>query len=93
MSILSRLFSGFGSNRKTTNGKFNTTKNNHNVNKYGAPTVMFAYSKRLVKLWCGKNIKKFTNDEYSLNQLNANNLPSYLNPEYCRAYYQSKYRR
>lgn len=55
MSVLSRLFSSFGSNRKDTNGKFNTTKNNHNINSYGRSTVMYGYSVRLLKLWFGEN--------------------------------------
>ncbi len=59
MSIFSRLFSGFGSNRKATNGEFNTTKNNHNVNSYGRSTVMYGYSSRLLKLWFGENKLKY----------------------------------
>ena len=50
MSVFSRLFSGFGNNRKATNGKFNTTKNNHNVNPYGRSTVIYGYSVRFLKL-------------------------------------------
>lgn len=55
MSVFSRLFSGFGSNRKATNGKFNTTKNNHNVDKYNRPIVIFAYSRKHLKRWLGVN--------------------------------------
>lgn len=95
MASLNRLFTGYmgGGTHVAKNGKFSTTKNNHNRNKNGSPTVIFAYSKRLIKIWCGKNINKFTNDEYSLNQLNSNNLPSYMNPVYHPAYHQSKHRR
>ena len=63
MSVLSRLFSGFGANRKATNGKFNTTKNNHNVNPYGRSTVMYGYSIRLLNLWFGeKKLKNVLED-------------------------------
>lgn len=63
MSILSRLFSGFGSNRKATNGKFNTTKNNHNVNPCGGSTVIHGYSVRLLELWFGeKKLKDVLED-------------------------------
>lgn len=63
MSVFSRLFSGVGSNRKATNGKFNTTKNNHNVNPYGRSTVIHGYSARLLNLWFGeKNLKNVLED-------------------------------
>lgn len=63
MSLFSHLFSGTGSNRKATNGKFNTTKNNHNINPYGRSTVMYGYSVRLLKLWFGeKKLKDVLED-------------------------------
>lgn len=105
MSVFSRLFSGFGSNRKATNGKFNTTKNNHNVDKYNRPTVIFAYSRKHLKRWLGidryKTAVKEANTRFNpdialyniLLKENPNNLPSYLNPIYRGTYYQSKHRR
>lgn len=105
MSVFSRLFSGFGSNRKATNGKFNTTKNNHNVDKYNRPTVIFAYSRKHLKRWLGvdryKTAVKKANTRPNLDialynillKENPNNFPSYLNPIYRGAYYQSKHRR
>lgn len=107
MSVFSRLFSGFGSNRKATNGKFNTTKNNHNVNPYGRSTVVYGYSLRLLKLWFGEKKLRTVLESASIaynktdyvygsckhENYNDNNLPSYLNPIYRRAYYQSKHRR
>lgn len=105
MSVLSRLFNGFGSNRKATNGKFNTTKNNHNVDKYNRPTVIFAYSRKHLKRWLGvdryeiavKEANESGNpDDYLyiiLRKENPNNLPSYLNPIYRGAYHLSKHRR
>ena len=105
MSVLSCLFSGFGSNRKATNGKFNTTKNNHNVDKYNRPTVIFAYSHKHLKRWLGvdryKTATKEANESFNpadylyvvLSNENPNNLPSYLNPIYRGAYYQPKHRR
>ena len=108
MSLLSRLFNGFGSNRKATNGKFNTTKNNHNVNPYGRSTVVYGYSLRLLTLWFGEkklqtvlenariayNKANYIYDscEYE-GRVNGNNLPSYLNPNYRRAYHQPKHKR
>ena len=105
MSVFSRLFSGFGSNRKATNGKFNTTKNNHNVNKYNRPTVIFVYSHKHLKRWLGvdrykiavKEANESVNPDIYLFSIllkeNPNNLPSYLNPIYRGAYYQPKHRR
>ena len=106
MSVFSRLFSGFGSNRKATNGKFNTTKNNHNVNPYGRSTVMHGYSIRLLNLWFGekklRNVMEDAKNAYNKvdyiysacdSEGRNNNLPSYMNPNYRRAYHQSKYRK
>lgn len=80
MSVLSRLFSGFGSNRKATNGKFNTTKNNHNVNPYGRSTVMYGYSVRLLKLWFGeKKLKDVLEDAKSaIEKGDVYNIASYI---------------
>ena len=78
MSTLSKLFSGYtGGGHTAKNGKFSTTKNNHNRNKYGKPTVTGALSMKLVKQWVEDK---------------ANNieLPSYLNPIYRQAYHQPK---
>ena len=105
MSVFSRLFSGFGSNRKATNGKFNTTKNNHNVDKYNRPSIIFAYSRKQLKRWLGakryKTAVKEANESYNpddylyvvLRNENPNNLPSYLNPIYRGAYYLPKHRK
>ena len=42
MSTLSKLFSGYtGGGHTAKNGKFSTTKNNHNRDKYGRPTVYY----------------------------------------------------
>ena len=50
MSTLSKLFSGYtGGGHVAKNGKFSTTKNNHNRNKYGKPTVLNTVSMRLVQ--------------------------------------------
>ena len=104
MSILSRLFSGFGSNCKATNGKFNTTKNNHNINPYGRSTVIYGYSVRFLKLWFGDNYKSVMESASErlsprgylynrcLGSINTS-LPSYMNPNYRRAYHQPKHRR
>ena len=78
MSVLSRLFSGWnGGQSIVKNGKFSTTKNNHNRNRYGQPTIDGALSMKLVKQWV---------------EAKANNvkLPSYLNPIYRPAYHQPK---
>ena len=104
MSVFSRLFSGFGSNRKATNGKFNTTKNNHNVNPYGRSTVIHDYSVRFLKLWFGDNYKSVmerVSEHLSPSDCLYNwcsesintKLPSYMNPNYHRAYYQPKHRK
>ena len=78
MSILSKLFSGYtGGGHTAKNGKFSTTKNNHNRNKYGKPTVLNTVSMRLIQQWA-----KATCDGIE--------LPSYLNPIYRPAYHQPK---
>ena len=106
MSILSKLFSGYtGGGHVAKNGKFSTTKNNHNRDKYSRPTVIFAYSRKQLKRWLGveryKTAIKEVNESYNPNDYlyvvlcneNPNNLPSYLNPIYRCAYYQPKHKR
>lgn len=106
MSTLSKLFSGYtGAGHTAKNGKFSTTKNNHNRDKYGRPTVIFAYSRKQLKRWLGveryKTAIKEANESYNpddylyvvLCNENPNNLPSYLNPIYRGAYYLPKHRR
>ena len=54
MSTLSKLFSGYtGGGHTAKNGKFSTTKNNHNRDGYNRPTVIFAYSRKQLKRWLG----------------------------------------
>ena len=78
MSTLSKLFSGYtGDGHVAKNGKFSTTKNNHNRDKYNRPTVINTVSMRLVQQWA-----KATADGVE--------LPSYLNPIYRPAYHQPK---
>ena len=104
MSTLSKLFSGYtGGGHTAKNYKFSTTKNNHNRDKYGIPTVIFAYSRKQLKRWLGveryKTAVKEANESYNpddylyvvLCNENPNNLPSYLNPIYRGAYYQPKH--
>ena len=106
MSTLSKLFSGYtGGGHAAKNGKFSTTKNNHNRNSYNRPTIIFAYSRKQLKRWLGveryKTAVKEANESYNpddylyvvLCNENPNNLPSYLNPIYRGAYYQPKHRR
>lgn len=78
MSTLSNLFSGYtGGGQIVKNGKFSTTKNNHNRNRYGKPTVTGALSMKLVIQWAEA-------------KTNTHALPSYLNPIYRQAYHQPK---
>ena len=106
MSTLRKLFSGYtGGGHAAKNGKFSTTKNNHNRDKYGRPTVIFAYSHKQLKRWLGVERYKtavkeasesFNPDDYLyvvLRNENHNNLPSYLNPIYRGAYYEPKHRK
>lgn len=106
MSTLSKLFSGYtGSGQIVKNGKFSTTKNNHNRDRYNRPTVIFAYSRKQLKRWLGveryktavKEANESVNPDIYLFSVilkeNNNNLPSYLNPIYRGAYYKSKHRR
>ncbi len=106
MSTLSKLFSGYtGGGHVAKNGKFSTTKNNHNRDRYDRPTVIFAYSRKHLKRWLGvdryKTAVKEANENYNpddylyivLHNENPNNLPSYLNPIYRGAYYLRKHRR
>lgn len=78
MSTLSKLFSGYtGGGHVAKNGKFSTTKNNHNRNRYNRPTVTGALSMKLVKQWAEA-------------KTNTPALPSYLNPIYRQAFHQPK---
>lgn len=103
MSTLSKLFSGYtgGGNHIAKNGKFSTTKNNHNRNKYGRPTVNGSFSHKYLKLWFGddyKNVVKEAKDYISPNAYiysyciasDNTNLPSYMNPIYHLAFHQPK---
>lgn len=90
MSVISRLFSGFnGGQTIVKNGKFSTTKNNHNRNKYGKPTVHHGYSFRILKLWFGDDFKRWCKNEIILYKYKSN-MPSYMNPKYRQAFYQPK---
>lgn len=106
MSTLNKLFSGYtGGGHVAKNGKFSTTKNNHNRDRYNRPTVIFAYSRKQLKRWLGveryktavKEANESVNPDIYLFSVilkeNNNNLPSYLNPIYRGAYYQPKHRR
>ena len=106
MSILSKLFNGYtGGGQIVKNGKFSTSKNNHNRDGYNRPTVIFAYRLKQLKRWLGveryKTAVKEANESYNpddylyvvLCNENPNNLPSYLNPIYRGVYYKSKHRR
>ena len=89
MTKLSKLFSGYsGGGYVAKNGKFSTTKNNHNRNKYGEPTVDGVFSKRAIKLWLGNNYDKYCKKELQFDY--TNNMPSYLNPIYRCAFHQPK---
>ena len=78
MSTLSKLFSGYtGGGHTAKNYKFSTTKNNHNRDRHGRPTVTGTLSMKLVKQWA-----KAKTDNIK--------LPSYLNPIYRPAYHQPK---
>ena len=56
MSTLSKLFSGYtGSGQIAKNGKFSTTKNNHNRDRYDRPNTTYGYSNKYLLLWFGKN--------------------------------------
>lgn len=82
MASLNHLFTGYtgGGNHVAKNGKFSTTKNNHNRNKYGKPTVLGVYSMKLAQQWAKAESEGVE-------------LPSYLNPKYRRAYHQPKHRK
>lgn len=90
MSTLSKLFSGYtGGSHIAKNGKFSTSKNNHNRNRYGKPTVIAACSIRLVKLWLEEDYKDFCQGKIRFSK-HTSNMPSYLNPIYRPAYHQPK---
>ena len=102
MSTLSKLFSGYtGGGYVAKNGKFSTTKNNHNRDKYGRPTVVYAFSNRMLKLWLGKSYKEVVSGAKEYSRPGAyiasrcaasvnTELPSYMNPIYRTAYHQPK---
>lgn len=102
MSTLSKLFSGYsGGGHVAKNGKFSTTKNNHNRNNNGYPTVIYTFSNKLLKLWLVESYKEVMKEAkncscpsaYIAGCINSSvntKLPSYLNPIYRRAYHQSK---
>ena len=90
MSTLSKLFSGYtGGGNVAKNGKFSTTKNNHNRDRYGRPTVSGIYSIRLVKLWLGEDYKDWCQYKIRISK-NDTNMPSYMNPIYRQPYHQPK---
>lgn len=90
MNGLNRLFSGYtGGGHVVKNGKFSTTKNNHNRNKYGKPTTYYAHSFRILKLWLGEKYKDWCKGEVVLHK-HESNMPSYMNPKYRQAYHQPK---
>ena len=69
MSTLINLFSGYtGGGQIVKNGKFSTTKNNHNRDSYNKPSVIFAYSRKQLKRWLGveryKTAVKEANESY-----------------------------
>ncbi len=81
MSTLSKLFSGYtGGGHTAKNGKFSTTKNNHNRDRRCRPTVLNTVSMRLAQQWAKASCDGIE-------------LPSYLNPIYRPAYHQPKHRR
>ena len=90
MSTLSKLFSGYtGGGQIVKNGKFSTTKNNHNRDRYNRPTVYGIYSRRLVKLWLGEAYKDWCQGKIIVGQ-HKSNMPSYMNPKYRQAFHQPK---
>lgn len=95
MSTLSKLFSGYmGSGQIVKNGKFSTTKNNHNRDKHNRPKLIHGYSVKYLKYYIGENyIKTILLDHYGcINRAIAcsDKKPSYMNPIYHRAYHQPK---
>lgn len=93
MSVLSRLFSGYnGGQVIVKNGKFSTTKNNHNRDKHNRPTVYYAYSFRILKLWFGNKFKDWCKGSIMLSE-HKSDMPSYMNPKYRQAFHQPKHRR
>lgn len=98
MSTLSKLFSGYtGGSYTAKNGKFSTTKNNHNRDRHGRPTVIYYYSIKYLKYWLGEKYMKVINKDHGGSIRRAinfsNKKPSYMNPIYHRAYHEPKHRR
>lgn len=90
MSVISRLFSGWnGGQSIVKNGKFSTTKNNHNRDKYNRPTVYYIYSFRILKLWLGDKYKDWCKNNVILHK-HKSDMPSYMNPKYRQAFHQPK---
>ena len=102
MSTLSKLFSGYtGGGHTAKNGKFSTTKNNHNRDKYGYPTVVYIFSNKMLRRWLGKSYKEVVSEAKEYSRPGAyiasrciasdnTKLPSYMNPIYRTAYQQPK---
>lgn len=81
MSTLSKLFSGYtGGGNTAKNGKFSTSKNNHNRNKDGRSSVMYGYSRKFLELWFSENeLKKLiTEAKIAVENFNVYNEASYI---------------
>lgn len=81
MSTLSKLFSGYtGGGHTAKNGKFSTTKNNHNRNRRYRPTVMYGYSHKYLVLWFDENkIKNIIKDaKLAVERKEVYNIASYI---------------
>ena len=90
MSVISRLFTSWnGGQSVVKNGKFSTTKNNHNRDKHNRPTVYYAYNFRILRLWLGNKFKDWCKGDVILHK-HKSNMPSYMNPKYRQAYHQPK---
>lgn len=91
MSTLSKLFSGYtGGGQIAKNGKFSTTKNNHNRDRYNRPTIDGVYSIKFLKLYFGKHYEDYCKGMLIPTRDCFNNIPSYMNPVYHKAYHQPK---
>ena len=81
MSTLGKLFSGYmGGGHTAKNGKFSTTKNNHNRDRHNRPTAMYSYSRRYLALWFGENkFKKIIEDaKLAVERREVYNIASYI---------------
>lgn len=91
MSTLSKLFSGYtGGGHTAKNGKFSTTKNNHNRDRRYRPTVMYGYSHKYLVLWFGKNKLNavMENAKNTVDSLDTYNEANYI---YNACKHQSRY--